>query len=171
MSPHTPRKPPQPPQPVPRADDEDDGDREAAGGDDRATILEETSHLPDRDQLFDPGQKVLPGSGTPPTGDQWVDEDADWAEDLEERVVGDHTTAIDAVDELENAHESTRGFVPKSEAESDPTPVPSAEDEELAQLSLGELTRRGAALGVAGRADMGRRQLIDAIRAAMTRGQ
>jgi hypothetical protein len=140
----------------------------AMSEDDRETILEETGHLPDRDQLFEDGQKTLPSSLTPPTGDQWIDEDDDWAEAVEPEVVGSSDAGRDAVDDLEHALEDTRG-ARKLPAEEDKTPAVPAEGEDIERLSLAELTRRGAALGVAGRGEMGRHQLIAAIREAMDR--
>lgn len=77
--------------------------------DDVKTIIDESAHIPDRDQVFSSSSHPV---STRPSGENDAHDDS-WSGDLEDEVKGDRDSAGDAVDEL--AHVQGLDHVPKAD--------------------------------------------------------
>jgi RNA polymerase-binding protein DksA len=76
---------------------------------DAKTIIDESAHIPDRDQVFSSSSQPV---STRPSGENDAHDDS-WSGDLEEEVKGDRDSAGDAVDEL--AHLQGLDHVPTAD--------------------------------------------------------
>ncbi len=123
---------------------------------DEQTILNEAAHIPDRDQVFSISHKQYPAP------DPSVSE---WEGDHEDEIKGERDFKHDAVDDLESVPGLSEGYVERQTRASTPTTVyPADERDVFFNLDDFELQDRAEALGIAGRAQMTRPELINALR-------
>lgn len=123
---------------------------------DADTIAREMTHFPDRDQLFESGHKAIPP----------IEEDNEgWGGDaMEERVEGDRSFNTDAVDDLRRIEKLTGPVEHKPRVEGRATKVGrEGEIDGYGALDDQELRQRAEVLGLAGRQEMTRAQLIKAL--------
>ena len=117
----------------------------------------EAAHQPDRDQLFDRGHRSIPGNAA-------MSGITGWSGDTEDRVKGDRDFKHDAVDDLDSVSLISETNGPSS-ANPDRTAIGgSAIDVDFDNMPDTDLERWADTLGVAGRGEMTRHQLIEEIR-------
>lgn len=126
---------------------------------DEKTILSDSAHIPDRDQIFGISHKQYPAP------DPSVSE---WEGDHEDQVKGERDFKHDTVYELESVSMISDGYIERQTSASTPTTVyPTDEHDVFFNLEDEELQERASALSIAGRTQMTRPELINALRAAI----
>jgi hypothetical protein len=126
---------------------------------DASTILNDTAHTPDRDQSFAIDHKTFPSAKASIYDDSWEG-------DTEERMLGDRFSAKDALTEMEDIGRITEPQAKRQGPRETPTTAPRTDDEEkdISLLNDDQLHALAEALSIAGRSQMRRTDLIEAIR-------